>query len=366
MGRRVPPRVTYWTGTWAPEREAISKEIQSLRSLSRGRPVVVSMSSGQSGTVDLADRVLRLSHRGGLVLRALAPALERQGDVTHVFGSLDSWHLLRHVGRRPTIMTVVIGGDGRLSTLHRHVSTFVSESEPIAEMLRQSGVEPSRVRLVYPGVDLHAYRPIGQGRLAPFRILFASSPSDPAELDVRGVTLLVETARLCPEIEFVFLWRSWGDRDSAEQAFARLRPPSNVVIERRNGREMPAIYRSAHAISCLYAPGFGKSCPNSVVEALACGLPALVSDTSDIAALVVGAGAGLATPREPQEVAAAAHALRERHRTFSRAARELAECHFDIARFMAAYADLYRTAAAMPSGLRSLMHGRAALDIARR
>lgn len=348
MGCRVPPRVTYWTGTWAPEREAISKEVQSLRSLSSGRPLVVSMSSGQSARLDFGNRVLRLSRRGGLILRAMAPVLERQGEVTHVFGSLDAWHLLRSVGRRPTLMTVVLGGKGRPSALHRHVTTFVAESEPIAEMLRRGGVAPSRVRLVYPGVDLQAYRPIGRMPFEPFRILFASSPSDPAELDVRGVALLVEAARLCPEMEFVFLWRSWGDRDEAERAFRRLRPPPNVVIERRSGREMSAVYRSAHAISCLYAPGFGKSCPNSVVEAVACGLPALLSDSSDIAPLVVDAGAGLAVPRQPQAVAAAVYALRERHLTFSRAARALAERHFDIARFMDAYADLYRTAAATP------------------
>ena len=38
MGRRMPPRVTYWTGTWDPRQEAISKEVELLRrELQKGR-----------------------------------------------------------------------------------------------------------------------------------------------------------------------------------------------------------------------------------------------------------------------------------------------------------------------------------------
>ena len=30
-GRMLSPRVTYWTGTWDPAKEAISKEVNALR-----------------------------------------------------------------------------------------------------------------------------------------------------------------------------------------------------------------------------------------------------------------------------------------------------------------------------------------------
>ena len=105
MGRRMPTGVTYWTGTWDPQQEAISKEIQALRLMGAGRAPVYSVSSGQTTAVTFGDRVLRLSARHWPVLRLLAPILERQGDVTHVFGALDSWHLLRSVGRRPRLHT---------------------------------------------------------------------------------------------------------------------------------------------------------------------------------------------------------------------------------------------------------------------
>ena len=98
---------------------------------------------------------------------------------------------------------------------------------------------------------------------------------------------------------------------------------------------------SVHAIACLYADGFGKSCPNSVVEALACGVPALVSDSCGIAGLITRGGAGLSVPRTLQDVVQAARALRERQQMFGRAARALAEQHFAIVGFLNAYLRLY-------------------------
>jgi glycosyltransferase involved in cell wall biosynthesis len=363
MDRRVPTRVTYWTGTWAPEREAISKEIQTLRSLAPDRPLVVSLSPAQRSAVDIRNRVLQLSSRHSALLRAMAPLLERRGDVTHVFGGLGSWHLLRSVGCRPTILTIVLQDVSADPNVYGSIGTFVAETDGLAEDLRSRGVPPERIRIIPPGVDLHSYRPLSPAPSKPFRVLFASTPSDPAELEPRGITPLVEAARLCPDMEFVFLWRTWGDQDAARRALGDLRPPPNVVIERRDGRDMPAIYQASHAISCLYAPGFGKSCPNSVVEALACGLPALVSDGCGIAPAIAKGHAGLVSARDPRAIAEAARALRDRHGAFSRAARALATEAFGIGPFLDAYADLYRTVAR--SGWRP-QHGRPSISDPRR
>src|SRR2546426_11565146 len=90
MGGRVPPRVTYWTGTWDPKREAISKEIEALRSAALGRPPVVSFSTGQDSALDARARVVRLAGAHWPVLRLIAPLVERRGQVSHVFGGFDA------------------------------------------------------------------------------------------------------------------------------------------------------------------------------------------------------------------------------------------------------------------------------------
>jgi glycosyltransferase involved in cell wall biosynthesis len=353
MGRDVPPKVTYWTGTWDPRREAISKEIELLRELGGRRAPVISFSSGQGARLEVGNRVVCLSASQWPLLRALAPLAERTGDVNHVFGSLDAWHLLRSVRRKPTILTVVLPGQPGTSTLPAHVRCFVAESEAIADTLRKSGVAEDRLRLIYPGVDLHQYRP-GPPPAGPFRIIFASTPADPAEFDARGIGLLVELARHCPDIDVVLLWRSWGNRDLARQALERLRPPANLKVEERNGRDMPDVYRSAHAVAALYQDGFGKSCPNSVVEALACGLPALVSKGCGIARLVEQSGAGLAAPRDIRAIVLAARALQRHAQPFGRAARALAEAHFAIETFIDGYVRLYDEVALVGQKAREL------------
>jgi glycosyltransferase involved in cell wall biosynthesis len=341
----MPPRVTYWTGTWEPTREAISKEVQTLRRAVQPSAPVVSLSSGQRSSISVRDRVLRLAGARWFTYRATAALLEPVGQVTHAFGAMNAWQLLRALGRRPLIFTVALPGPALEKALYDKVTVFAAESECLADDLGRAGIGAERIRVIYPGVNLEEYRPVTRAPRDRFHVLFASSPSDVNEFQARGIPLLVDVARLCPEIDVTLLWRSWGDQQAAQRAFARLNPPSNIAIDTRRGREMAAVYQDADAVACLYEPGFGKSCPNSIVEALACGVPALVSATCGIAGLVATDGAGMATTRNPADVAEAARTLRREHARFSAGARRLAERHFDIRQFVDAYARLYQSTA---------------------
>ena len=338
----MPARVTYWTGTWDPAKEAISKEVQLLRTAGGRRGPVVSFSPGQQSAFDGGQRVWQMSARQWPMLRLAAPVLERAGRINHIFGGLDaSWHLLRSVRRRPLVFTVVLPGLPSDRRIYERVDCFVAEDETLEQMLLDAGIPRHRIRLIHPGIDLETYSPAAEPSRQPFRILFASSPADPAEFEARGIPLLVETARLCPDMEFVLLWRKWGNVSEAHRALERLAPPANVTMEELGPRGMPAAYREASALACLYAPGFGKSCPNSVIEALACGVPALVSESSGVAPLVVRHGAGLAVSRGADKVASAARKLRDARHMYARAARALAEQHFDVRTFLAAYEQVY-------------------------
>lgn len=341
----MPPRVTYWTGIWDPTREAISKEVQTLRRAVQPSAPVVSLSSGQRSSIWPRDRVVRLAGARWMAFRGTAALVEYLGDVTHVFGAMNAWHLLRALGRRPIIFTVALPGPALEPALYDKVTIFVAESECLADDLRRAGIGSDRIRVIYPGVDLQEYRPVTRAPGDRFHVLFASAPSNVGEFQARGIPLLVDFARLCPEIDVTLLWRSWGDHQAAQRAFANLNPSRNIRIDMRRGRDMAAVYQDADAVACLYEPGFGKSCPNSVVEALACGVPALISGTCGIAGLVAKDVAGLATTRDPADVAEAARTLRRDHARFSAAARRLAERHFDLRQFVDAYARLYQSTA---------------------
>jgi glycosyltransferase involved in cell wall biosynthesis len=341
----MPPRVTYWTGTWDPAREAISKEVEALRRAIRPSAPVVSLSGGQRSAISLRDRVVRLAGTRWMAFRATAAIVEPFGDVTHAFGAINAWHLLRALGRRPIIFTVALPGPALENALYEKVSVFAAESECLADDLRRAGIGSDRIRVIYPGVNLDEYRPLTRAARDRFHVLFASAPSDASEFQARGIPLLVDFARLCPDIDVTLLWRSWGDQESAQRAFANLNPPQNIRIDKRRGRHMASVYQDADAVACLYESGFGKSCPNSIIEAAACGVPALVSSTCGIAGLIARAGAGIATTRNPADVAEAVRALSTERARFSAAARHLAERRFDIRQFVGAYAGLYQSTA---------------------
>ena len=167
------PRVTYWTGTWDPEREAISKEVEILRRSHDRRASVVAFSPGNRSALVPTDGVWRLSGRQWIAFRALAACIEPQGQVTHAFGHLDGWHLLRSLGRRPFVFTVVVSGKPLEPRIYDRVSVFAAESEPIAAGLRTAGIADDRIRVVYPGVDLVRFSPAPMPPKVPFRLLFA-------------------------------------------------------------------------------------------------------------------------------------------------------------------------------------------------
>ena len=345
----MPPRLTYWTGVWDPAREAISKEIETLRAMGRSRAPVVSFAPAQRSALLPRQRVARLSAAHWLTLRAVAAVVEPQGEITHVFGGLDEWHLLRAVGRRPLLFTVVVPGTSPATSVWNKVSFFAAESESIAASLVAAGASADRVRVIYPGVDLEAFQPAPPPP-GPFRLLFASSPADARELEARGVPALIELARRHPDIEVVLLWRRWGDPAAAARALASLAAPPNVIVEARNGRSMRDVYCSAHAVACCYAEGVGKSVPNSVVEGLACGRPALVTRGCGIASLICESGAGVVADGDPGSLDRALDDIRKDYATRARSARALAKRHFGLERFREEYAALYaRIAAEAPT-----------------
>ena len=335
-------RVSYWTGIWEPRREAISKEVAWLRSELDPRATVVSFTPQRTRLL-ARERVLRLNFNRWLSLRGAALALERTADVTHVFGGVGAvGHFLHVLGRRPILLTVVIPGPPLPSELYARVSRFVAESRGLAATLTGAGVPTDRIDIIYPAVDLQQYSPPASSPDGRFRLLFASSPSEPDEIDQRGLGLLIDLARLRPEVDVVVAWRRWGRVAEARRVLASRMPPSNFKVDEGDQVDMTAIYRGVHATVCCFEAGYGKAAPNSVVEGLASGLPSLVSDSCGIADLIAEWQAGVVTARSAEALACGIDDLRRRYDATRRAARRLAEAEFDRRRAADRYAGLYR------------------------
>jgi len=358
MGGHVRFPVNVLDGIWEPHREALSSQVHAMReALAPGSPVV-SFSAGQRSSVDFRGRVLRLSGRRDLLLRGLGAGLERFGRITHAFGSVDCWHFFKSLGRRPFLFTVSLPGRPLAPSLYAGVHRFVAETPVLAEHLRHAGVSPGRIEVVYPGIDLQRFSPseVLRERRA-FRIIFASTPSDPTEFEPRGIPLLIETARRRPEVEIVFLWRRWGNLPAAAAELERLRPPPNVTINSRDIPDMAAVYADADAVACCFAANFAKSAPNSVIEGLACGRPALLTDTCGIAPEVAAHSAGVGTPRAVDALVQGIDTLQANYPEFSRNARKLAERLFDRETCHREYARLYQQLGATPLTAHAVVDG---------
>jgi glycosyltransferase involved in cell wall biosynthesis len=342
----VPARVTYWTGRWEPDKEAISKEVQALRIGHRATSPVVSIAPGQRFSIDVADRVLRLPTRLWPVLRAAALAIEPTGDVSHVFGGFSSWHLLRALGRRAVILTAVTAGDGSTAVLPRAPQIVAVESEELVDEWIAAGVSRDRIRVVYPGVDLRRYVPIPQSHAGRFQLLFASSPSTAAEFEPRGIPLLVELARVRPDIDIVVPWRRWGFSTESQAALAALHPPGNLIVHSEDVHDMRRYYGQAHATVALFDRTGGKACPNSVLEGFACARPALVSSDVVISPLLERSGAAVVVDRRIEALSKGVDQLMARADSMSAGAAELAQRMFNLERFQRDYAAMYETVSA--------------------
>jgi glycosyltransferase involved in cell wall biosynthesis len=135
-----------------------------------------------------------------------------------------------------------------------------------------------------------------------------------------GVELVV-AGRVAPEIA-----QRWQRRSSVPLTWAGL-----VSAER-----IPELDRSAHL---LYSADINAACPNSVVEALACGLPVLAYDTGALAEMVA-AGAGRVVayggdpwrlqPPDRPALAEAALDILTHQEDYRKAARSRAEALFGL------------------------------------
>ena len=340
---------TFWTGVWEPAREATSKEVALLRNALSPRSPVVSFASDQPSSFLYRDRVVRLSGKRWLTYRAMAAALEPQGQVTHVFGEMSAWHPLRSLGRRPILFTVVVPGAIADPQLLGKVTLFAAETKRLATELVAAGAPCDRVRVIHPGVAIDHYTPapLPDGR---FTLLFASTPKRFDELDARGVPLLMDLARLVPDIDVVLLWRRWGDLQGARCALAALHPPPNVLVRWADLADPREAYWNAHAVVCCFEEGHGKSCPNSIIEGMACGRPALVTRSCGLADEISALGGGVVCDRSADALAAAVVELREGVARAAAEARHVAVAHFDARtfclRYQEAYGDLRRSTGA--------------------
>jgi teichuronic acid biosynthesis glycosyltransferase TuaC len=191
-----------------------------------------------------------------------------------------------------------------------HAAGLIMVSSGLRDRLVALGTAPERMRVLRNGVDLALFRP-GDREAARHRLGFTR----PTLLAVGNLValkrhrLMVEALALLPGADLVIVGA--GPEHAAIEALAHARGVADRVrlLGQMPQQELPAIYNAA---DLLLLVSTHEGWPNVLLESMACGTPAVVSDLPGIADIVGAPAAGCIVPRippEPDHLAAAIRGL---------------------------------------------------------
>ncbi len=283
---------------------------------------------------------------------------------------LDGMNWMHRLPTHPTNKNNLIGdlrhylraeyGNFILSLLRSRIANvIVYQSEFVRRWWQDTyGIARAKSQVVYNGVNLNAYSPEGVASLPAesWRLLMvegslmggyeqglqaavgvAQKLATCSGVNQRTIELMV-VGKVSPEVQ-----NYWNRYLAEGQASNQMRLVWAGLVNRD---EIPQIDRSAHL---LYSSDINAACPNSVIEALACGLPVIAFDTGALPELVTG-DAGRIVPYggnpwrlEPPHVQGLAEAAQEiliNQDRFRKAARQRAEQAFDLEHMVDQYLDI--------------------------
>jgi len=236
-----------------------------------------------------------------------------------------------------------------LSTIRARLADHIVYQSEFARRWWERIYGPTKVpsSVIYNGVDLGIYTPDGPSSRPEDRyrlLLVEGSLGGGYEMGLTTAVQLAEALagahHLDKPVELMVVGRVSPDLQARWQQQTRLSLEFTGLVPREH---IPEIDRSAHL---LYSADVNAACPNSVIEALACGLPVAGFDSGALPELVSG-DAGqivpygrdvwrLELPDVPALASAAAEILAEPER-FRAAARDRATQTFGLERMVAAY-----------------------------
>jgi glycosyltransferase involved in cell wall biosynthesis len=165
----------------------------------------------------------------------------------------------------------------------------------------------------------------------------------------RRFDLLLEAMRELSESDrdarLLVIGRGTHIEETAREPARKLGISDRVVFAGYRGEDYPDVLRLCDVFTLL-VPGSDGGC-RALLEASACGLPAVTTRRGALPELVVQGETGLIVGESPEELAAAWRALlesSERRQRMGAAARARAERHFTPARLASAVEALYRDA----------------------
>jgi glycosyltransferase involved in cell wall biosynthesis len=340
--------IIYWNvSCLEPEIEAISKEVFQLAEHFRNS-VIFGINTQYLFRFSWRRRFIGFNPKFDPMLRALIPFLELSGRINHVYGEMCPWIFYKTLKRRPIILTIASEkGRPRLDFLARCRKVIV-QTEALHREILTLGIDRTKAELLYPGVDLAHFRPVAKpaGWRSPPSVLFASAPRSKEEMAGRGVHLLLEAAKLSPDIHYRLLYRKWKSGYTSLQPtkdFIASHALENVTLTNSIVPDMASIYNEHHFTVIPYTqPDGGKECPNSLVESLSCGIPVIISSAARFSHFVDEHKCGVVFKPTPSDLIAAVETGLKHYRSLSSNATEVANTYFPQSKLLKRIEQIYQ------------------------
>jgi glycosyltransferase involved in cell wall biosynthesis len=213
---------------------------------------------------------------------------------------------------------------------------------------RVYGVDRTPWEVVYNGVDLNRYTPYGDGNVPTDHkriLLVEGSIAGGYEWGFETAIQMAECLRSkyyhSIELMVVGFVSATLQSDFVKKTKLKMNFTGRVP-----GENIPELDRSAHV---LYAADINAACPNSVIEAMACGLPVAAFDTGALSELVTSDSGRLSPYRgdpwklDPPDIdtlAESVNAIINNQIAYRTAARRRAEEAFSVEHMLKGYMDL--------------------------
>lgn len=301
---------------------------------------------GVQVVTDLADTPYAavLVTGGTRALAGLWQARHRGVRIVQRLDGINWLHRRQHTGWRHALRAE--GANWLLTFLRSRLATHLVYQSEFVRGWWQDWFGPARgpATVIHNGVDLTVYTPRGPEERPRERCRVLVVEGSLGGAYGQGLATAVQLAELLGlrnfPVELMVVGRVTPAQQDSFNAHSRvpilwagLQPPERI----------PTLDRSAHL---LYSADLNAACPNSVIEAMACGLPVVAFQTGALPELVQG-GAGCLVPYggdpwnlEPPDLSALAEAgaqVLSDQASFRKAARQRAEGAFDLERMVDQY-----------------------------